>query len=475
MDVDGYYYYRPCPLCEQDVDESQPANYRVLALDHAKGALLQEIPQRTAHNSITVGDCRFVRSRSYSGVSHMQRAWLLHERCLKLVQDLPILKLYHLVDLVESTFLSRSIPPASIHGAFYHPQPDDGNGISSSQPIPSLTWSVDSMKGLWAALQGHLRITPNRPRTRFALNLAEQILRLPEEIRHMILRYDVGRLLFLLETASQLTSERSGPISIPTTRFTVEDFKLRNPVIRVHFINLGRRVYLRHVSDPTDTDTRGDRWEDCAINDSTYLNVKSDGIGIVDISFEHRNGQPHWVLNNTTQPFDTQICQIRDADVHGLKIIRDSRKCRAIIPSSRVGAEPFFNGTARPPESCWVDSEFPVESELTTMEDPFIYFTKATYIPFTKMEKIVLDVDYSRFGIIDIDPNGIEHPWKYPFLQFEVNGNWTPPISERCTVIREVLVDNAVGLWWGTTVNFISIHIGFVLSQRTDLKNTAIT
>ncbi|KAK2793050.1 hypothetical protein FQN52_002198 [Onygenales sp. PD_12] len=406
------YYYCPCPLCQQDVDESQPANYRVVPLDQTKRALRREIPQRTALNHIKVGDCLFVQSESYSGISHLQRAWLLHERCLELVQELPILKLYHLLDLAESTFLSRSIPPASIHGAFYHPQPDNGDDISSSQPIPCPTWSVDSVKGLWAPTQSHLRILPNKPRTRFALNLTEQILRLPEEIRHMIFRYDIGRLLFLLETASQLASERIGPISIPKTRFTVEDFKPGNPVIRVHFINIGSRVYLRHVSDPTENDTGGDRWEDCAVNDSTYLTVKSDGIGIVDISFEHRNGQPHWVLNNFTQPFDSQICQIRDGVIHGLKIIRDSQKCRAIIPLNRVGAEPFFNRTAHPPDNCWVDSGFPAGSELTTKltmaKDPFIYFTKATYIPFTKMEKIVLNVDYCRLGIVDISLNGTE-------------------------------------------------------------------
>lgn len=40
--------------------------------------------------------------------------------------------------------------------------------------------------------------------------------------------------------------------------------------------------------------------------------------------------------------------------------------------------------------------------------------------------------------------------------------------------MRVVLIDNAVGLWWGKTFLFVPIHIGFVVSKRTDLKNTVV-
>lgn len=169
-------------------------------------------------------------------------------------------------------------------------------------------------------------------------------------------------------------------------------FHLRSATVRVHQIDIGGRSYVSHLSNPVDDDIRNNS-QDYTINGAKHLVVKSDGIGIVDVAFELKDGQPSWILNKSSQPFAEGICQIRDANLQSLRIIRDvwtfsfylmpanipqPLKCRAIIPSNRTGAEPYFCRTPIPSYDLWVDSGFLVESKLTEYEDPFIYFTQHT-------------------------------------------------------------------------------------------------
>ncbi|EGE84052.2 hypothetical protein BDDG_06997 [Blastomyces dermatitidis ATCC 18188] len=486
------YYYLPCPLCEHNVVISQTEHYRVLPLDRTQEAVMMKSPRWEPPHKIKVGDLCFIQGRSYPKISYLQRAWLLHKRCLEFVEQLSTTKLYHLLDLIEPTFLARSAPKTSVHGAFYYPQPKKDDPNYAEKVIPqSETTYIDQLmsfaKYLWMFIHGFLlRPLPGDRQTLF-------FQRLPEEIWDMILEHDIGRLLFVLETASQLTGKRDTPLIIPTERFTIKESKIRSPAIRIHCRNIGRRSYIHHVSNPTDSDTEGDNLVDYMLNDSKYLAIKSDGIGVVDISFEQRNGQPHWALDTPVRPFHAEISEIRATELQCLRIICDSQKCRAIIPSNRTGPEPFFSKTPFPPNNCWVDCGFSA-LELTP-GNPFIHIAKATYIPFANLEKIALEVDTSRLGITEIrldskderdhvvhfpqPPRQVKFQvctvplgFKYPYLQFEVNGQWLPQTPSGCTILREELVHNVIGMWWARTFPFIPIHIGFVVSQKTDLKNT---
>lgn len=41
-------------------------------------------------------------------------------------------------------------------------------------------------------------------------------------------------------------------------------------------------------------------------------------------------------------------------------------------------------------------------------------------------------------------------------------------------MVKEILVENALGLWWGQTHIYMPINLGVVVSGREDLKNTEV-
>lgn len=105
------YYYHGCPLCQQEVDVSEPNCFRVLTLDSADAELIHETPrwERRVLKSyprpvvldmLMVGNFHLIKRRSYPSLEYIQRVWLLHTRCLDFVKDLPLPKLYLLLDLV---------------------------------------------------------------------------------------------------------------------------------------------------------------------------------------------------------------------------------------------------------------------------------------------------------------------------------------------------------------------------------------
>lgn len=72
-----------------------------------------------------------------------------------------------------------------------------------------------------------------------------------------------------------------------------------------------------------------------------------------------------------------------------------SLKCRAIVPLNRISGESYFVGKPLPPDNCWVDSAFPVESPLTKDEDdPFAYIGRSKYVPLTEITNISLGFDF---------------------------------------------------------------------------------
>lgn len=166
--VHKFYYYRPCPLGLQDADESQVGDYRVLPVDSYYAGLEDEKYQwkPAGSNIIGVGSMRAVMYRDYPSAPYRERAWVLHEECLSRVLPLSTTARYQLLDLVEPTFLSRSSPPASAHGAFY--------SFSNSR-YDQTSLDLKSMQTL-----------------------------LPQDVWDIVEQYDIGRLLFVLRTALQL-------------------------------------------------------------------------------------------------------------------------------------------------------------------------------------------------------------------------------------------------------------------------------
>lgn len=312
--------YNPaCPLCLLDVDTSFRETYRILPRDQSRVALVRKRPNKPTFPNLSVGKFAVSPSRDRSKVpQYSWGAWLLHKRCLNLVQDLHISKLYHLLDVVEPTFHNHRWPPqCSLHGAFHSSSSNlpKHRHLTSVKTPSNNTRATTLLKKPWITIRDSLLGTTN-PKGR-----EKTPVKLPIEIWNMILEYDIGRLQFILKTAREVS--RKSSIEIPRTRFTIEMLDLRSPIIRIYPVYVGKRLYIGHISNPTENTPR-DAGGVYALNGDGYLAVKSDGIGVVDISFQQLNNQPKWILNNSTQLFETELLQIRDnKKIEGLRIIRD--------------------------------------------------------------------------------------------------------------------------------------------------------
>ncbi|RJE18328.1 hypothetical protein PHISCL_09340 [Aspergillus sclerotialis] len=321
----------------------------------------------------------------------------------------------------------------------------------------------------------------------------------------MVFEYGLRRLLFVIKVASQVAARHEGLNTIPERRLTQEKLFLKDDILRIHQINIGGQIYISDISDTTDTGQSGTKSQDYKLGGSDYLAVKSDGIGITDIAFRATGAGPEWILGSySSRQFPTQISVIRCADVYRLRIIRDTLKCRAIIPLNRTGAEPYFQSPLTLPQDSWIDSSFSVETELNKDDDPFAYFARATYIPFDTMKKLTFDIDPGRLGINELTANDPSPPERYTsicfedpptklrffvcaprmfgvdvpnFTQFIINGQWQPPLPHQPTVFvlrGPILVEHVRGIWWGEQFPSIPTPIGVVVSKREELKNTVL-
>lgn len=294
---DRLYYHSTCPLCQQSVDLWQTDHYRVLPLDDKKTGILNKKPAYNKNGLVEVDGHRIGWDIQYPKLSCMAKTWVLHTRCISFVNHVPRQILYQLLDLVEPTVLHPPNTPSSQHGAFAA-QPGIGVGTGDSVKAPA---SV------------------------------------PADIWDMVLQYDIGRLLFVIKTASQLagsgTLSRS-PLSFSRRekrqmpRFTISTLDLTGPVVQVHLISIGGRPYISDLSNPVRGSGTHDNTEHFDLCGRKYLAIKSDGVGVVDIAFE-QDGQPKWVLHHSTHPFNMEVCEIKDANFQGLRIIQD-----VCIPSS---------------------------------------------------------------------------------------------------------------------------------------------
>jgi hypothetical protein len=140
----------------------------------------------------------------------------------------------------------------------------------------------------------------------------------------MVLEYDIGRLLFVMRTVSQIARQYDGLQTIPQQRLIQRILVVESDMIRIHSVNIGGRIYISSLSDTTGLRHSRAKSQDYHLNGSCYLVVKSDGIGVIDIAFRATDAGPEWILDNATgwriQP---EISIIRCADVRQLRIISD--------------------------------------------------------------------------------------------------------------------------------------------------------
>lgn len=207
-------------------------------------------------------------------------AWLLHTRCISFVDHLSLPKLYLLLDLVSLNVMSNAQlnPPRSQHDAFYAELIQEENSMPEP-PVYSVKQLAQGFWGVACTLFCYIALAKEQTD-------GPSSLLLPADIWDLVLQYDIGRLLFIMRTASQL-SKIDIQHRIPNTRFSIEILDLPSSVVQIHLISIGGRTYISHLSNSTGNHgTQAKDIRSCDISGSNYIAVKSDRIGIVDIAFE---------------------------------------------------------------------------------------------------------------------------------------------------------------------------------------------
>lgn len=314
------YYYFPCPLCQHDVDVSQPDYFRVLPVDSEQMAVFHEKPAVDEYDWITIGNFLISWRLSYPQLEYIHRVWCIHTRCIGFVDHLPLPKLYLLLDLIEATFLSCTSSPRSRYGGFYAQSVQQEDPVPA--PLPTALSAARLFKGSWNVMRAiFCCAAPKKKNVDTSL---------PPEIWDMIFQHDVDRLLLVARTASQLTRLESQS-KIPSTRFTVGVVDLPSSMVQIHLISLGGRTYISNLSDSVvncATQSFNIKYD---LRGKSYLAIKSDGIGVVDIAFEQEGncGPPKWILHNK-EPFTRELSRIKLANLQRLRIVKDV--CAALVP-----------------------------------------------------------------------------------------------------------------------------------------------
>ena len=212
----------------------------------------------------------------YPSLEYIKRVWDLHKRCISLVSHLPLPNLYQLLDSVELTFLSESNPPKSEHGVFCAQpickeepvqQPVGDNPVENPMPVPAVSHCTNPRNK-------HVQVEP---------------VSLPPEIWDLVLEYDIGRLRFVIKTASQLAeldSQSQAPSQNP--RFTIEALDSTSSAVRIYVISIGGRPYIGNLSNQILSSGTHDNKKCFGLCGSNFLATKSDGVGVVDIALEQK-------------------------------------------------------------------------------------------------------------------------------------------------------------------------------------------
>lgn len=341
-----YFYYTSCPLCQLDVNETLDCYYLIPSnptrlFSHLDGDIIPET------DSLKVRDFKLTKHQCYPSLEYKNRSFILHKRCYELIRGLSPSQLCFLIDIIEPTFPAAFTSPprsqANRYGAFSH--------VSSFHARASNGQILD---------------------------------RLPPEIRNMVFEHDVGLLQFVMKTKSQIIRSHRDLGFISPRRFTEKTLTVKGDMVRIHLTIVGGRVYISHLSDLTGIrEARFWRFtvtfsflvtllpcllytyaqqsifkhaiswystgfglmlcllnellschfrqnamcrrlsRDCRLDNSHYLAVKSDGIGVIDVAFRQAAVDPEWILDSSAKPFKAEISVNRNANVRKLRIIRD--------------------------------------------------------------------------------------------------------------------------------------------------------
>ena len=354
------FFHRACPLCQQDVALDRPNSFCVLPLQPGYARLFSHedcVSERRGEVTV-LPDLRLGQLETYPTLAYRQRAFFIHWRCYRLAGEPTYPQLYCLIDAVEPTVMGRGTPPASIHGAFSPPTACVGSEARS--PGGSGSPSPDSLTGM--------------TRKHGAQSLGRFLQAFPCEIWAKVLEYDVGRMLYVMEAASQMSTLDCVSMleGVPEHRFSSKIVAMDTSTVRIHLVDVGGRIYVSNLSDalsgrwtlkqavtdillmcmapaatlmgwifsayaweiifnlsgfratPKRTDRERETSRDCNLGGSTYFAAKCDGMGVMDVAFHERaDGTPKWILGNSAHPFPGEISVIRCADVRRIRLVRD--------------------------------------------------------------------------------------------------------------------------------------------------------
>lgn len=344
------FFYHACPLCHRNVLLTQLISYHVLPLQPEYAELHSDGSWELMYDGAALKispDLVLSGTEVYPTVGYRQRAFLIHQRCYELVGKPSSFQLYRLIDVVEPTRMRQMAPSASVNGAF---------SLPDSHCLPS----KDS-------------------------SLVHLVHRLPSDIWHKVLEYDIGRMLYVVKAASQLwVQECLSPSEVPEHRFSEQTVTIEGDAVRIHLVDIGGRIYISRLSEPpSKRQICGNfltrillmfvstalfswffteyvqqvtfRWlgrgrkarrsqpekkpcRDYKLNGSTYLAVKRDEMGVIDIAFHPRpNSEPEWILGNSAHPFQVQTSVIQCANLHRIRLIRDASYTSILNPNATKG------------------------------------------------------------------------------------------------------------------------------------------
>lgn len=114
------FHYLPCPLCQLNVVKTKPDCYRAFPLNFSYAKLFFDNNWHwdTTTESIQDGDFTSCTLPNSPSLNYGNRSLLLHRKCFDLIRGWTYPQIYHLINVIEPTFLDQSLPPNSEHGAF---------------------------------------------------------------------------------------------------------------------------------------------------------------------------------------------------------------------------------------------------------------------------------------------------------------------------------------------------------------------
>ncbi|WEW61474.1 hypothetical protein PRK78_006964 [Emydomyces testavorans] len=231
-------YFLTCPLCQLDVNIEQQDTFLILPLNSYHGQLFSQKDWNIDEfHVITIRDLRLQNARIFPSFEYTSRVFLIHQRCYELVEGLSHSQLYTLIDLVEPTF---DIFPwdllhtSSTHGAFCSPSPILLPRVGSNAEYFNSSSENNTRKE-----KGCVKRT-----------LGQLVDRLPFEIQENIFKYDIGRLLFIMRAASQLSIKNEVLVTIPENRFSETRLTVHGNMVQIHLVDIGGRIYIGDIISP---------------------------------------------------------------------------------------------------------------------------------------------------------------------------------------------------------------------------------